>query len=144
MSSESRTAADATTREECTSCGTTLLERRLALQSYPESDEATISGLSAGGILYCPDCSAEPVELLDSWEGHDQPPIDPDQSIGVGYRESAEQCSFCTNDLGSEPIVGVELYRCPDDDLPAYANYTLCSDCRCVFEEFLGNVSAQE
>ena len=144
MSSESRANTELTAHEECTSCGTTVEERRLALQSYPESEAATIAGLSAGGLLYCPDCSSEPVELLGSWEDHDQPPVDADRPIAAGYRASAEQCSFCTDDLGSEPVVGIELYRRPGEDLPAYANYTLCGDCRSVFEEFLANVSAQQ
>lgn len=143
MSSESRANTEPTAHEECTSCGTTLGERRLALQSYPESEAASISGLAAGGLLYCPDCGSEPVELLGSWNGHDQPPIDADRSIAAGYRGSAEQCSFCTDDLDSEPVVGIELYRRPGEELPAYANYTLCGDCRSVFEEFLANVSAQ-
>jgi len=144
MSSESRTSPDATPCEECTACGSTLQERRLALQSYPEPGAATISALSAGGLLYCPDCSTEPVELLGSWDGHDRPPIDPDRPIAAGYRESADRCSFCTDGLGTEPIVGIELYRRPGDDLPPYANYTLCADCRDVFEEFLANVSTRK
>jgi hypothetical protein len=143
MSSESRTNTDATGHGECTACGATLQERRLALQSYPESTEATLSALSAGGLLYCPGCGAEPVELLDSWTGHERPPIDGDRQIGAGYREPTDQCSFCTDELGSDPVVGIELYRRPGETLPAYANYTLCGDCRTVFEEFLENVSGQ-
>lgn len=144
MSSETQTTARATAHEECLSCGTTLEERRLALQSYAESDGVALSGLPAGGLLYCPDCGSEPVDLLDSWDGHDQPPVDADHSIAAGYRESTQQCSFCTDDLGPDSIVGIELYRRPGEDLPAYANYTLCNDCRDVFEEFLTNVSAQQ
>lgn len=141
MSSETRTDADTAGREECTSCGAVLQERRLALQSYPET---AISGLSAGGLLYCPDCSSEPVELIDSWESHERPPIDSDRAIAAGYRETTDQCSFCTDKIDSEPAVGIELYRRPGEELPAYANYTLCADCRTVFEEFLGNVSARQ
>jgi hypothetical protein len=103
MSSETRPNARATVHEECTACGTTLQERRLALQTYPESESAALSGLPAGGLLYCPDCGAEPVALLDSWESHDRPEIDPARPIAAGYRESAAQCSFCTDDLGTAP-----------------------------------------
>jgi hypothetical protein len=141
MSSESRTDADTTVREECTACGTALQERLLALQSYPESREAEIAGLSAGGVLYCPECAAEPVELLDSWDDHDRPPVDADRPIGAGYHEVADQCSFCTDELDSAAVVGIELYRRPEERLPAYANYTLCADCRGVFEKFSENVS---
>jgi len=144
MRSETRTNSDPAATEECTSCGTSLQERRLAVQSYPETDELAISGLSASGFLYCPDCGTEPVELLANWESHDRPPVDPDRPIAAGYRESTDTCSFCTDSLGSEPVVGVELYRRPGEDLPAYANYTLCGDCQGVFEEFVENVSAQQ
>lgn len=143
MSSETQANADTAGQAECTSCGTALGERRLALQSYPETEEAALSGLSTGGLLYCRDCAAEPVELVDSWEDHDRPPIDADRSIGAGYRTAAERCSFCSDDLAA-PVVGVELYRRPGDRLPAYANYTLCSDCQTVFEEFLANVRERQ
>jgi hypothetical protein len=91
-------------------------------------------------VLYCPDCAAEPVALLDSWAGHDQPPIDSARAIGACYREANDCCSFCADSLGTESVVGVELYRGPGETLPAYANYTLCSDCTDVFEEFLANI----
>ncbi|MXR52161.1 hypothetical protein GRX03_11185 [Halovenus sp. WSH3] len=140
MSSESRPNVDHDPHADCTACGAALAEQRLALQTYPEAGENSIAGLSAGGLLYCPDCASEPVELLAAWDDHAHPPIDADRSIGGGYREIRDRCSFCAEELGSAPVVGVELYRRPSDTLPAYANYTLCSDCKEVFEEFLANV----
>ena len=90
MSSETQTNTDVTAQEACTACDGTLREKRLALQTYAESDEQAISGLSAGGLLYCPDCAAEPVALLDSWVSHDQPPIESDRAIAAGYREASD------------------------------------------------------
>lgn len=142
MSSESRASAKSDVVGECTSCEASLDEQRLALQTY-SGDDRELSGLSAGGLLSCPDCAEQPVELLGSWVEQEQPPIVADRSISTSYRESADNCSFCTEELGESPVLGVELYRRPGDALPAYANYTLCSDCRNVFEEFLANISAR-
>ncbi|WP_436900469.1 hypothetical protein [Halovenus halobia] len=139
MSSESRTETDSGVGEQCTACGAGLSEQVLALQTYPESDEQTLDGLTGGGLTHCPECAAEPVALLDTWTDHDQPPVDPDQPLGAGYREVSDNCSFCGNDC-DQPVVGVELYRRPGGGLPAYANYTLCGDCQDVFEEFLANI----
>ena len=83
----------------------------------------------------------EVVELLTAWQGHDQPPVETDRSIGDSYRELAAACSFCTDDADGA-VLGIELYRRIGDQLPAYANYSLCGDCQSVFGEFLGNVQS--
>lgn len=139
MSSESQTEAENAVGRACTACATSLSEAVLALQTYPESDEQALAGLTGGGVSHCPECAAEPVALLDTWTAHDQPPVDPDQPLGAGYRTVSDCCSFCADDIDG-PVLGVELYRRPDDQLPAYANYSLCSDCQGVFEAFLANV----
>lgn len=139
MSSESRTETERAAGQECTACGTTLSERVLALQTYPETDEAALAGLTGDGVSHCADCASEPVALLESWTAHDQPPVDPDQPLGAGYRGVADSCSFCADDIDGQ-VLGVELYRRPGERVPAYANYTLCGDCQGVFEEFLANV----
>ena len=79
------------------------------------------------------------LELLASWHHHGQPPVDEDRSIGDGYRGVGETCSFCTDGCDGA-VLGVELYRRIGDELPAYANYTLCDSCQSVFGEFLQNV----
>lgn len=139
MSSESRTDTEGAVGQECTACGAGLSEQVLALQTYPETDEQALAGLTGGGVSHCPECAAEPVTLLESWTDHDQPPVAPEQSLGTGYRAVSDSCSFCADDIDG-PVLGVELFRRPGDRLPAYANYTLCGDCQGVFAEFLENV----
>ena len=127
---------------ECTFCDCSLTEQLLAVQSYPAEDSevpATIP--DHGGFTLCPDCADEVVELLTAWQGHDQPPVETDRSIGDSYRELAAACSFCTDDADGA-VLGIELYRRIGDQLPAYANYSLCGDCQSVFGEFLGNVQS--
>jgi hypothetical protein len=124
----------------CTFCGCQLTERLLALQSYPSEAASLPAGVpDDGGLTLCPDCAGEVVELLTSWQRHEQPPVGEDWVIGDGYREMASTCSFCTDGC-AEAVLGVELYRRVGDELPAYANYTLCENCQPVFSEFLQNV----
>jgi hypothetical protein len=81
-------------------------------------------------------------ELLTAWTTHDQPPVSEENPIGEGYRAVAAGCSFCTDECG-DGVLGIELYRRVSDEVPAYANYTLCRDCQAVFEEFLQNVRGE-
>jgi len=92
-----------------------------------------------GGLTLCPDCASEVVELLTAWQQHGQPPVSEESTIGDGYTAVASDCSFCADGCGGD-VLGVELYRRTGDEVPAYANYTLCTDCRSVFGEFLQNV----
>jgi NAD-dependent dihydropyrimidine dehydrogenase PreA subunit len=127
----------------CTFCDCQLTEQLLALQSYPGAETTLPTAVpDHGGLTLCPGCASEVVELLTSWHRHGQPPVDQDRSIGDGYREIASNCSFCT-DSCSEGVLGIELYRRVGDELPAYANYTLCANCQSVFGEFLQNVRGQ-
>jgi hypothetical protein len=124
----------------CTFCESPLTEQLLALQSYPSAATSPPAGVpDDGGLTLCPDCASEVVELLDSWRPHEQPPVAEDRSIGEGYREIAAACSFCMDSCAGT-VLGVELYRRVGDELPAYANYTLCDNCQSVFGEFLRNV----
>lgn len=116
----------------------------LALQCYPAGDGDTPPGVGvAGGLLLCERCANEVVELLTAWKPHDAPEIEADEPIGEGYSRVAADCSFCADALDSPAVTGVELYETPSDALPTYANYTLCSDCRGVFGEFLCNVRGE-
>jgi len=127
----------------CTFCECQLTERLLALQGYPSEATSLPAGVpDDGGLTLCPDCAGEVVELLASWQRHERPPIGEDRSIGDGYQEVASTCSFCT-DRCAGAVLGVELYRRVGDELPAYANYTLCETCQPVFGEFLQNVRPQ-
>jgi len=133
---ESRTLA-------CTFCDCQLTETLLALQSYPSETTSTPVGVpDDGGLTLCPDCASEVVALLTSWHPHRQPPIRADAAIGDAYQTVASTCSFCAD---SEPRagLGIELYRRVGDELPAYANYTLCNSCQSVFGEFLQNIPSQ-
>jgi len=124
----------------CTFCACRLTEEHLALQSYASNGATRPEGLpDHGGLTLCPGCAGEVAALLDSWEPHRAPPVADEPSIGDAYGALATDCSFCT-DEATGTVLGVELYRRVDDGLPAYANYTLCGDCRSVFDEFLGNV----
>jgi len=124
----------------CTFCDCQLTENLLAIQSYPSEDTSQPAGVpECGGLTLCPDCSGEVAELLTSWQRHGEPPVSDDCSIGDGYQKMAATCSFCTDGC-AEAVVGIELYRRVGDELPAYANYTLCEDCHPVFGEFLQNV----
>lgn len=127
----------------CTFCDCQLTEQLLALQSYPGAETTLPTAIpDHGGLTLCPDCAREVVELLTSWHRHSQPPVGDDSSIGDGYQEIASTCSFCTDGCG-EGVLGIELYRRVGDELPAYANYTLCANCQAVFDEFLQNVCSQ-
>ena len=141
MSSQSSgTAGVESWLPSCTFCDGQLTEQLLALQSYPGEAASLPAGVpDDGGLTLCPDCASEVLELLASWHHHGQPPVDEDRSIGDGYREVADTCSFCT-DGPDRPVLGVELYRRVGDELPAYGNYTLCDSCQSVFGEFLQNV----
>lgn len=124
----------------CTFCEYPLTEELLALQSYPSDGTALPASVpDDGGLTLCPHCADEVVELLTCWHHHGQPPVDEDCSIGDGYQEMVSTCSFCTDGC-VEGVLGIELYRRVGDDLPAYANYTLCEHCQSVFGEFLQNV----
>lgn len=124
----------------CTFCESELSEQNLAIQSYPSESASLPATLPGhGGLTLCPDCSSEVTELLSSWEEHKEPPVQEGCSIGDGYRKVTSSCSFCTDDYDGA-VIGVELYRRVDDDLPAYANYTLCEDCQSILGEFLENV----
>jgi hypothetical protein len=113
----------------------------LALQCYPAPEGDHPAGVDPdGGVVLCASCASESVELLATWADHDEPEIDPEASIGEGYRAVATDCSFCADSLGDSGVTGVELYDAPGETLPAYANYTLCADCQDVFGEFLTNV----
>lgn len=127
----------------CTFCDCQLTEQLLALQSYPGEGATLPTALpDHGGLTLCPDCASEVVELITSWQRHGQPPVGDDSSIGDGYQEIASTCSFCT-DSCDDAVLGIELYRRVGDELPAYANYTLCGNCQPVFGEFLENVRGQ-
>lgn len=141
MSSQPRQTTGGTSRTlSCTFCDHRLTEQLLALQSYPsEATSLPVAVPDHGGLTLCPDCASEVAELLTAWQHHGEPPVREDCAIGDGYREVAPTCSFCTDGCGSG-VLGLELYRRVDDELPAYANYTLCVDCQSVFGEFLGNV----
>jgi len=124
----------------CTFCDCQLTENLLAVQSYPSKATSLPSGVpDDGGLTLCPDCASEVVELLTSWRPHGEPPVGEEYSIGDGYQEMAATCSFCTDSCGAA-VLGVELYRRVGDELPAYANYTLCEGCHPVLGEFLQNV----
>jgi hypothetical protein len=144
MSSQSRQTTGVPSRTlSCTFCDCQLTEQLLALQSYPSGSASHLTAIPAhGGLTLCPDCGSEVAELLTAWTTHDQPPVSEDDSIGDGYREVAAGCSFCTDECG-DGVLGVELYRRVSDEVPAYANYTLCGDCQAVFGEFLQNVRGE-
>jgi len=141
MSSQSSgTAGVETWTQSCTFCDCSLTEKVLALQSYPGEATSLPAGIpDDGGLTLCPDCASEAVELLASWQPHGQPPVGEERAIGDGYRKVTSTCSFCTDSRG-EAVLGVELYRRVGDELPAYANYTLCERCQPIFGEFLRNV----
>jgi len=144
MSSEIQQTPTAAAAAElsCTFCDCKLSERLLAVQLYPASGvELPASVPDDGGLTVCPDCASELVELLDAWNEHEKPPVSKEASIGDGYREVAEECSFCGGNC--KEVLGVELYRRVGNTLPAYANYTLCGDCQRVFGEFLENLRKQ-
>lgn len=125
----------------CSFC-TAATETAFALQCYPATAGTQPAGLDPdGGVVLCPTCSSEAVELLSAWTTHDRPQIDPAEPIGEGYRRTATDCSFCGDALDAA-VAGVELYESSEDALPAYANYTLCADCCGVFGDFLCNVRA--
>jgi hypothetical protein len=116
----------------------------LALQCYPAPGSDHPAGVDPdGGVVLCGSCASEPVDLLAAWAEHDQPAIHPEDPIGEGYRAVATDCSFCADALDDPAVTGIELYDAPGETLPAYANYTLCPDCRGVFGEFLCNVRAE-
>lgn len=140
MSSDTDSVVEQAPPQECTYCTDPLTEEMLAFQTYPASGADSLGGLVADGLLLCPACASEPVALLDSWDDHPAPPVTVGGRIGDGYSEAADSCSFCADPLESGPVLGVECYRRPGETLPAYANYTLCVDCRGVFEEFLRNL----
>jgi len=141
MSSQSRQTTSVTSRTlSCTFCDCQLTEQLLAIQSYPSGAASPLAAVPAdGGLTLCPDCASEVAELLTAWTSHDQPPVSEGCPIGDGYQEVASACSFCTAECG-DGVVGIELYRRVSDEVPAYANYTLCGDCQSVFGEFLQNV----
>jgi hypothetical protein len=144
MSSESSVSptGDPAGQLFCTFCDCSLTEQLLALQSYSAAGVESPAAIpDHGGLTLCPDCASEVVELLSAWHRHGQPPVDGDRSIGDWYEELADACSFCTDAIDSN-VLGIELYRRVGDELPAYANYTLCADCQSVFGEFLGNVKS--
>lgn len=124
----------------CTFCDCPLSEQLLALQHYPSNATTLPTGIpDHGGLTLCPDCAIHVSELLFSWDPHGQPPVSTDHPIGDGYQKLTPNCSFCGETCEHE-VLGVELYRRVDDELPAYANYTLCKSCQSVFGEFLQNV----
>jgi hypothetical protein len=126
----------------CTFCECRLTEELLAIQSYPSETTSLPAGVPEyGGLTLCPDCASEVTELLTCWDHHGQPPVCEQSTIGDGYRNVTSTCSFCTESFG-KAVLGVELYRRAGDELPAYANYTLCENCQSVFGEFLQNVRA--
>jgi hypothetical protein len=141
MSSQPRQATGVVSRTlSCTFCERTVTERLLALQGYPSEATSLPAAMpDDGGLTLCPDCGREVAELLTCWQPHDQPPVSEDRSIGDSYRETTSTCSFCTDSCAGD-VLGIELYRRVDDELPVYANYTLCEDCHAVFGEFLTNV----
>lgn len=124
----------------CTFCDCPLTESLLALQGYPSSTTSVPGGIpDDGGLTLCPDCASEVVDLVTTWRPHGRPAVGKAGAIGDGYREVASNCSFC-GDGCQEAVLGIELYRRVGEELPAYANYTLCGSCRSVFGEFLQNV----
>lgn len=127
----------------CTFCECRLTENLLAIQSYPSETVSLPAAVpDDGGLTLCPACASEVVDLLAAWEHHEQPPVGAGQSIGSGYATVAPACSFCTDGCDDD-VLGVELYRRAGNELPAYANYTLCANCQAVFDEFLQNVSGE-
>jgi len=142
MSSQPSFPPDATTGTvSCTFCDCTLTEQLLAVQSYPaEGVELPEALPDHGGLTLCPACADEVVELLTAWQSHGRPPVGEDRSIGAGYEVIDTECSFCT-DACTGGVLGIELYRRVGEQLPAYANYSLCGDCQPIFGEFLDNVS---
>lgn len=144
MSSDRRqqTATAPATGLSCSFCECSVREQLLAMQAYPDSERSLPDGIpSDGGLTLCPSCAPDVIELVCSWTGHDHPEITDDHCIGDGYQDVTDSCSFCTNSLSGDGILGIELYRRVGEELPAYANYTLCGDCQTVFSEFLCNVS---
>lgn len=141
MSSQpSQTTTGESWTPSCTFCDCSLTEKLLAIQSYPGGAASLPAGIpDHGGLTLCPDCASQVTELLTCWEHHEQPPVRESASIGDGYREVASACSFCTDSYAGA-VLGLELYRRAGDELPAYANYTLCENCQSVFGEFLQNV----
>ncbi|MDS0284439.1 hypothetical protein [Haloarcula onubensis] len=127
----------------CTFCDCLLTERVLALQTYPSEGTTVPAGIpDDGGLTLCPECASEVIELLTSWHPHGEPRIRADATIGDAYAEAAANCSFCTNSFDDSGL-GVELYRRVGNELPAYANYTLCEHCQSVFGEFLQTIATQ-
>jgi hypothetical protein len=144
MSSQPRQATGVESwTPSCTFCECDLTENLLALQSYPSEGASLPSGVpDHGGLTLCPDCASEVAELLGSWHHHEEPPVSEGTCIGDGYAAVASECSFCTDDVAGEEL-GIELYRRTGDELPAYANYTLCGNCQSVFDDFLQNVRGE-
>jgi hypothetical protein len=141
MSSQSRQPAGVESlTPSCTFCDCQLTENLLAIQSYPSKEASLPSAIpDDGGLTLCSACASEVTDLLTAWQHHGQPPVDVGPSIGSGYATVASACSFCT-DPCEGAVLGVELYRRTGDEVPAYANYTLCGNCQAVFDEFLQNV----
>ena len=113
------------------------------VQCYPEDDRASPDAAATDGFLaVCGDCAVEVDELVETWTGHEEPPVDAEWPISDGYRRVAADCSFCARALGNEPLLGVEYYRRGEsaDDLRAYANSSLCASCIPVFEQFLAQL----
>jgi hypothetical protein len=143
MSSQPSQPSGITSRTlSCTFCDGPLTEALLALQSYPSGGTSVPAGLpDDGGLTLCPDCASEVGTLLASWQSHRRPEIRADSAIGDAYQAAAATCSFCTDrDIDAGP--GVEPYRRVGDELPAYANYTLCEHCQSVFGEFVRNLTS--
>ena len=128
----------------CTFCDCRLTERLLAVQCYPSEATSVPAGVpDDGGLTLCPNCASEVIELLTNWHSHGEPPIRGDAAIGDAYQTVATTCSFCT-DREPRAGLGIELYRRVDDDLPAYATYTLCKPCQSVFSKFLQNIPPKQ
>lgn len=127
----------------CTFCDCGLTEKLLALQIYTSEAASLPANVPHdGGLTLCSECAIEVRELLSNWQPHGQPPVSKDSPIGNGYKVVASACSFCS-DRCEGPVLGVELYRRVGDELPAYANYTLCEHCQSVFNDFLQNVRSE-
>lgn len=146
MSVDSPTSAgdDPAGNVGCSLCGQQLGDDDRVVTCYPENGRSVPSLAADDGVLaFCGACTAEVDELVDAWTDHDEPPVDAERSIGAGYRQVVDDCSFCDRTLGEDPVLGVEYYHrnAAYDDAEGFCtNYSLCDGCAAVFTEFLDQV----
>lgn len=146
MSVDSSTGGSDSPSQEiaCSLCGQGVEQGDRFLTCYPGDEESVLSRAGADGTLaLCSACTAEVDDLVDAWSDHDAPPVDADWSIHAGYDRATDDCSFCDQSLEDGVGLGVEYYRhdaAQGDAVATSANYSLCSGCTSIFDEFLAVV----